>query len=252
MNNHNSTYSWTVVIIALIVFWPVGIFLLIGKLSNDRTASFGAGSAIVALMGIVLMFVGAMGLIAILSGDGEAAFGGIIMMIIFGLPGLWLLKKSKGIKSAGNLNRRYIDYIVNNQVRDIHELARRMGVSQDKVIADVNSMINRGMLGKARLNLNTGRIEFPVKQAPQQHTTPRPLQRDEQGSYRPSSPHRDVRSQSQRPMQSQPQNRPAPRPVQNEYKPFEPKTIRCKACSANNFVESLPAQCDYCGTSLHE
>lgn len=241
MNNRTSTYSWTIVIIALIVFWPVGIFLLIGKLSNDRTANFGGGSGIVKFIGIVLLVFGIFGGFAVFSGDGSAATGGVIMIIIFALPGFWLIKKSKSIKNTGNVNRQYINLIVNNQVTEVHEIARRMNVSQDQVIKDVNGMINRGMLGRARLNLNTGKIEFPV----------RPQSRPQE-SY--SSPHRDVRNTQQRPVQRQrpPQGRPSQRPVQDEYKPFEPKTIRCKACSANNFVESLPAVCDYCGTSLHE
>ena len=243
MNNQSSTYSWTVVIIALIVFWPVGVFLLIGKLSNDRTANFGGGSGIVKFVGVVLLVFGAFGGFAVFSGDSGAATGGIIMIIIFALPGFWLIKKSKTIKNSGNTNREYINLIVNNQVREIHEIARRLGVSQDKVIKDVNGMINRGMLGRARLNLNTGKIEFPkpAGQRQQQSTA----QRSNQGAYRPSTPHRDVRG-TQRPPQRQ------ARPVQNEYKPFQPKTIRCKSCSANNFVESLPATCDYCGSSLHE
>lgn len=247
MNNQKSTYSWTVVIIALIVFWPVGIFLLIGKLANDRTANFGGGSGIVKFVGVVLLVFGAFGGFAVFSGDSGAATGGIIMIIIFAIPGFYLIRKSNSIKSKGNVNRQYIELIVNNQVRDVHEIARRMGVSQQTVINDVNSMISRGMLGRARLNLNNGRIEFP-KPRPQAHRPqPNQGQRTTQGAYRPSSPHRDVRT-GPRPTQG----RPAPRPVEDNYKPFQPKTIRCKACSANNYVESMPAVCEYCGNSLHE
>ena len=141
------------------------------------------------------------------------------------------------MKKTGDNNRQYIEYIVNNKVHDISELARRMDVSQDRVIEDVNEMLARGMLGRARLNLNNGRIEFPkpTGQRPQASST-----------QRPPSPHRDVRSNGQR------QSRPIPREVEPQYEQFQPKTIRCTSCSANNFVESLPATCDYCGTSLHE
>ena len=238
-NQRKSTYSWTVVVIALIVFWPVGLFLLIGKVANDRTVSFGGGSGLVKFVGIILVVFAALGLTTFTSGDASVATGGVIMIIIFGLPGLWLLKKSKGMKNDGNRNRTYINYIVNNQVHDIAELARRMNVSQDTVIRDVNAMIERGMLGRARLNLNNGKIEFPKPR-------PRPQERPQEGAqYQRSTPHRDVRTRPSH-------NRPAPKPVQNEYEEFQPKTIRCKSCSANNFVESLPAQCEYCGTSLHQ
>ncbi|AIO18635.1 hypothetical protein KQ51_00755 [Candidatus Izimaplasma bacterium HR1] len=230
MNNQKQTYSWTIVVIALIVFWPVGLFLLIGKLSNDRSASFGGGSGLVKFVGIILLIIAVSGLTTFTSGDSSVMTGGIIMAIVFALPGIWLLKKSKVIKNDGYKNKAYINYIVNNQVHDVAELARRMNVSQDVVIRDVNGMISKGMLGRARLNLNNGRIEFP---------RPKPSTTHRDAYNRPSTPHRDERQTRQR-------------PVEDEYKPFQPKTIRCSACSANNFVETLPAQCDYCGTSLHE
>lgn len=248
MKNQKSTYSWTAVVIMLILFWPVGIFMLIGKLANDRSANFGGGAGIVKLMGMALVGLGVLVFIVAVT-DPELMSGGIISLVVFGLPGLWLLKRSKRMKSTGIRNRGYINYIVNNQVHDIHEVARRMGVSQEVVVKEVNEMINHGMLGRARLNLNTGKIEFPRPQPrPQTHQTPRPqtAQRRPEGyQNRPSTPHRDVRNNGNVP---HPQSRPAPEPV----KMFSPKTIRCTSCSANNFVENLPAQCEYCGTSLHE
>ncbi len=232
MNNQKSTYSWTVVIIVLIVFWPVGVFLLISKLANDRSTNFGGGAGFIKFVGILLLIFAATGLTTFTSGDSSVATGGIFIVIIFAIPGLWLIRKSRTIKHSGSNNRRYIELIINNQVRDVHEIARRMGVSQDQVISDVNSMINRGMLGRARLNLNTGKIQFPKPT----HTRPN------QEVHRTPAPHRDVRTQ---------QRRPQSRPSQDNYQPFQPKTIRCKSCSANNYVESLPAVCEYCGSSLH-
>lgn len=231
MNNQRSTYSWTVVVIMLILFWPVGLFLLFGKLANDRSASFGGGAGLIRFVGFILVAFGVIMLFTLFSGDGEIVAGGIMGAIIFGLPGLWLLKKGKKMRKTGDKNRTYINYIVNNKINDVSELARRMGVSQQQVIDDVNLMINNGMLGRARLNLSNGKIQFPrPKPRPQTQTKPRP--RPEQRP-RPTQGHTP---------------RPEPRPVVT----FEPKTIRCTACSANNFVESLPAQCEYCGTSLHE
>lgn len=242
MSNQRSTYSWTVVIIALIVFWPVGLFLLIGKLANDRTANFGGGSGVVKFVGVILLLFALFGFTSYTVGDSDISSVGTVWIIIFLIPAIYLLRKSKSMRQTGDVNRKYINLIVNNQVRDIHEIARRMGVSQDKVINDVNALINKGMLGRARLNLNTGKIEFPKPAGT------RPAQpRSNDGAYRPSSPHRDVRTSYRRPEERKPETS-----SQDNYRPFQPKTIRCKSCSANNYVESLPAVCEYCGSSLHE
>ncbi len=241
MNNQQQrqTYSWTIVIIALIVFWPIGIFLLIGKLTNDRSASFGAGSFIIKFVGGVLLFFGFMGIwYGIDTGEMTGAIG---MIVIFGLPGFWLWKKGRKTKANGIKYKAYINYVVNNEVREVVELSNLMHLSQEQVVNDINDMISKGMLGRARLNLNTGVIQFP-KPKPRPSTPHRDSVR--QPSYRPSTPHRDSVRQPQRQAQER-----RPEPV---YKPFEPKTIRCTSCSANNFVEQLPAQCDYCGSSLHE
>ena len=82
-------------------------------------------------------------------------------------------------------------------------------------------MINRGLLGAARLNLNSGVIQFPRPKRKQDNYT--------------------TQNRNQRTTQY----------VEPQFEQFEPKTIRCTSCSANNFIESLPAQCDYCGSSLH-
>jgi hypothetical protein len=234
----NSGVSWTVVIIMMILFWPIGVFLLISKLANDRTASFGAGAGIVRFIGYILLFFGVIILLVTIS-EPDMVGASIFASLIFILPGLWLLKKGRQVRAKGNINRRYIDMIINNQVREIPDLAHRMGLPQSVVMDDVQRMINGGMLGRARLNRELRIIQFP-----------KPKPRTEQPTYqRPSTPVRDVPT----PSRQRPQDRPAPiQQPQHEFKPFEPKTIRCSSCSANNFVESLPARCEYCGTSLHE
>lgn len=243
-----TSIPWVVVILCLVFLPPLGVILLLVKLTSDRTMSFGGGSGILKFLSIILLFIAGLFLVMALT-ESDLVGPGIFLVVLFGLPGVWLYKKGNQIKRDGAKNREYINLIVNNQVHDVHEVARRMNISQDMVIKDVNVMINRGMLGRARLNLNTGKIEFPKRV---DHSTPQA--RHTASGYRQSTPHRDIRNNASRPVQGQRQTheRPTPRSAQNEYKPFEPKTIRCKSCSANNFVESLPAVCDYCGSSLHE
>ena len=39
-------YSWPMIIIALCVFWPVGIFLIVKRVSVDKKAAMGAGKPV--------------------------------------------------------------------------------------------------------------------------------------------------------------------------------------------------------------
>jgi len=231
------TFGWPIVIIFLILFWPIGIFLLLVKLSRDRSAQFGGGGAILKFIGFLLMAFGVLMLIGSIAIEDTGM--GFFLLALFGLPGLWLFRRANTQKKQGLKYRRYIDLIVNREVRDVPALAQATGYSQQQVVTDVNHMISHGMLGRARLNLEIGRVQFPV-QRPQPRPQPRPQQPQ---TYRPQ------------PSQNQP-NRPTaqarPQAPQPQFKQFEPRTIRCKACSANNFVEQLPAQCEYCGSSLHE
>ena len=241
-NQRRSGVSWTAVIIMMFIFWPIGVFLLISKLANDRSASFGAGAGIIRFIGFGLMFFGVI-ILLVSIGDSSMIGPSFVGALIFLLPGLWLIKKGRQVRSKGDVNRRYIDLIINNQIREIPDLAHRMGLPQNVVIQDVQNMINGGMLGRARLNRELGMIQFP-------RPKPRPQARPQAQTYSRPTPRRDVPSRSSRPLEpvSAPR-RPEPVP---EYKTFEPKTIRCTSCSANNFVESLPARCEYCGSSLHE
>jgi len=225
MNNqtHNQGTSWTVVIIVLIIFWPVGIFLLIGKLSSDRSASFGGGTAIIKFLGWGLIGFGAI-MLAFGTSDPEYLGTGIGMGLFFALPGFWLIKKAKKSKRLGDKNRSYIQYIVNNEVRDIVELSNRMNFPKETVVSDVNDMIAKGMLGAARLNLNTGTIQFPAPKARPQ------VAQQPQYSQSPNSHHNSARQE------------PRAQAV--------PKTIKCPGCGANNQGVLLPAECDFCGTSL--
>ena len=222
------TFGWPIVIIALILFWPVGLILLFVKLANDRSASFGSGAGAIRVIGGILIFFAFIALAFTFDAGGPV---GIVFLLVFLIPGILLMKKGGTVKKTGNINRRYIDMIVNNKVRDLDELARRMQVPKQRVINDVQSLINRGMLGRARLNLNTEVIQFP-------RPKPRPTQQQRRD---PQQVPNEYQTRAQ-PQFAKPQRAP---------ERFEPKTIRCKSCSANNWVEELPARCEYCGSSLH-
>ncbi len=93
MNNSKKTgcwYSWTVIIITLILFWPLGLFLLIKRVSIDKKAALVMGK-LVGILGIICYCIVALGVIACISegfhGDDVAVmlsfvFLGVVLRVI--------------------------------------------------------------------------------------------------------------------------------------------------------------------------
>lgn len=228
MDNNQQTTSWTAVIIMLIIFWPIGLVLLFKKLNGDRSAQF-SGGGVITVIGWILIVFGISG-IAMMSDGSEMIGPGIMMIVIFGVPGFFLIKKGRKTKKQAEKSRRYIQLIVNEQVTDIQDLALRTRQSREQVINEVSDMMSKGTLGSARFNKSMTEIEI------QQRTRRR---------HQPVNPHPAVQPSNTR--HSEPSRR-----REEPVKTFEPRSIRCSACSAINFVDSLPAQCEYCGSSLHD
>ena len=230
MRQESST-SWITIIIVLVLFWPVGLILLFKKLSSDRSATFSGGS-IITFIGWALFIFGLMGIIMAFD-DPEMVSPGITVLVIFGIPGLLLIKKGKTTKKQGLKYKKYIQVIINEEVTDIDEIAAIMKKPSTEVYSDICEMISKGLLGSAKINKSRNTIDFI-----------RPQYNSDNQEY--VNVNKTPQMQTAYTYGTQAQYKQEP------VVTFEPKTIRCKACSANNFVESLPAQCDYCGSSLHE
>ncbi len=110
-NNISALYSWPVIILALCFFWPIGLFLIIKRVSLDKTAvvksSSGKGMKIAAIILIVLGCFGIMG-----SFD-PFDFGSIVVFLFFIAGGAVLLNKAKKIKAEGETIKKYLSIIVN-------------------------------------------------------------------------------------------------------------------------------------------
>ena len=87
--------------------------MLFTKLSNDRTASFGDGAAVIKFIGVVLVLLGGLMFLVLLFGDATMLVGGLFTGALFAVPGFYLIKKSKEVQNSGNKNRKYIELIIN-------------------------------------------------------------------------------------------------------------------------------------------
>lgn len=119
MNNSGKVsfwYSWPVIILALCLFWPVGVFLIIKRVSTDRKTAMGAGKLIGGL-GIAFYCIAVLGLLVCIT-DGFAGED-VVMILFFGAAGFALRKVAKKIKTRAEDVKQYLSIIVNGNVRQL-------------------------------------------------------------------------------------------------------------------------------------
>ena len=170
MNNGKMSiwYSWPVIILALCFFWPVGLYLIIKRVSLDKTAvvknSSGKGLKVT---GIVLIVLGGFGIIG--SFD-PFDFGTLVIFLFFIAGGIVLMNKAKKIQAEGESIKQYLSIIVNGGVRQLDAIAATTGKSYDAVHKDVKNMIEKGFLKNAYINEGTREVVLPSS-APAPQTT---------------------------------------------------------------------------------
>ena len=161
MNNNGQVsfwYSWPVIILALCFFWPVGVFLIIKRVSADRKTAMGAGKLIGGL-GITSYCIAALGLLACIS-DGFAGED-VVMILFFGAAGFALRKVAKKIKTDAENVKQYLSIIVNGNVRQLDTIASTTGKSYDVVHKDVTTMIDKGYLKNAYIDEGMREVVLP-------------------------------------------------------------------------------------------
>ena len=151
-------YSWPVIILVLCLFWPVGVFLIIKRVSKDRKTAMSAGEFIGGL-GIASYCIAAIGLLACIS-DGFAG-GDVVMILFFGVAGFVLRKIAKKIKTEAENVKQYLSIIVNGNVRQLDMIASATGKSYDVVHDDVQKMIEKGYLKNAYIDEGMREVILP-------------------------------------------------------------------------------------------
>ena len=123
MNNNGKVefwYSWPIIILALCIFWPVGVFLIIKRVSRDKKTAMGA-SKLIGGLGIASYCIAVLGLIVSI---GEGITGEDVGMILFfGAAGFALKRVAKKIKIEAENVKQYLSIIVNGNVRQLDTIA---------------------------------------------------------------------------------------------------------------------------------
>lgn len=164
MNNNdykkkiNPLYSWPVIIISIIIFWPLAIFLIYKRVRNDKKSGFTVGR-IVRYTSYFCFFMVVVGIIVCI-GQGFTGedFG---MIVFFLISGIALFMFAKKLVSNAEKYKKYISIIINGNEYIIDNIASAMSLSVNTVKKDLNNMINNGYFQGAYINENSNEIVLP-------------------------------------------------------------------------------------------
>lgn len=205
------SYTWPVVIILLIAFFPVGFYLLYKRFSCDKTATAKNQKGL-SVSGWIFIGIAALYFIMGISGeikneDGSASYSEmLIVLLVFLLLGMFFLKTAAKFKKMGEKSKKYISIILRQNITTIENIASSAGVSYEQVVNDLQEMLDNGY--------------FP-------------------GAYINEQNHQFVLSS----------NNPVGGQISNAA--TQTKVAKCQNCGANNkvFIERSN-QCEYCSSPI--
>jgi len=163
-NTGKKPTSWGWIIFWFILFWPVGLVLLIQRLSVDKSAALKSGKG-VAIASYILMGMGVIYLIMAFEAPGLLAAA-----VIFGGGGFlvnWFARKTK---RTGERYKKYIALVVNQSQTSIDNIASAVGVSYEVAAKDLQKMIDSGYFTGAYIDMAQREIILAKIAHPQVYT----------------------------------------------------------------------------------
>lgn len=146
-----SGIPWSIVVVGFVIFWPLGLLLLILKVRSDLKATMVASGILKVLAWILIALIGAF-LTAALFEAGFRVNSVVAGFLVLMSGALALLAAAVFIKKNANAYRRFISIIVNDGVSSIDEISRLTRIPYEKVRQYLERMISRNFLPNARIS----------------------------------------------------------------------------------------------------
>lgn len=209
------SYSWGLIVAMLFVFFPVGIWMLVKKMTTEKFNYVKNGKSL-SVLGWVLIGLAVIYLIMGVTGelktdDGSSVVGIIVMiLIIFGGGGAFALYKANSYIKKGTKYNRYISVINSNNDMLIDNIAAAYPTTYEKAAEDLQAMIDDGYFMNAYIDLNQRKVVMPTKPVDNVAVNTNTAGTDTQ-----------------------------------------PRTVKCSNCGATNtLIAGSVNECEYCGTAL--
>jgi len=251
---------WVVIIFSLIIFCPIGIYLVIKKLTSDRAAAVKTDNK-APVTGWLLLFAGFY-FISPYFGRGAYGDGRLLLALFLICGGLVSLSAAKKGSLAGERYRRYIDAIVNHGLISVPDIAAFAQVRERRVYRDLRKMIRMGYFDHAHFDERRGEIYIY-----QRHAQGNADGQYEDRQYYPQDSERQYYGQSHE-AQHYGQSHEAQKDRYNRYDRYEPAgdspaqgtqaksgaletMTTCHNCGAHNWVTpGVRNTCEFCGSPI--
>ena len=161
-NKISALYSWPVIILLTVCFWPLGVFLIFKRTTMDKKAALASGK-ILKGVGIASCCLGTLGFLVSIT-DGFDGSDVIAIIFFVGAGAALIYAGNKTLKEANSV-KQYLNIIVNGGERQLDAIAAATGKQYDVVKKDVQKMINKGFLKNAYINESTREVVLPKASA---------------------------------------------------------------------------------------
>jgi hypothetical protein len=166
--NEKKTTSWGWIIFWLIVFWPVGLCLVIKKFATDKKSLMSGKITSLSTVGWILVAFGGLGFFGCVTKPDGA--GGAVVALVIAAGGVPMIIKARKTKQQAEKYRQYLDIVVNNSEKSIDNIAGALAIPYEVVTKDLQDMINIGFLKNAYIH--QGNREIVMQQVTSQVETP--------------------------------------------------------------------------------
>ena len=152
---HSQT-SWGWIIFWFIVFWPVGLIMLVKRQKTDKQATLKCNKGVF-ITAYILMGLGAIYFLMAITGQPDMFFA----FLVFGGGGVVVFLFARRTKIKGDHYKKYIVMIVNSNQTSIDAIASAVGVTYNVAVTELQSMINNGYFKGAYIDVSQRRIMLP-------------------------------------------------------------------------------------------
>lgn len=217
VNNESKWMSWNRIILLLVLFWPVGVYLLYKKVSLDKSAVL-KNSKTIKIVGIIFIVLSVIFSVMLITGEIEGSnsvVDDILTLVFLVIGGVFMIYTSKKLQLQGEKFKKYISIVINNEETSIDNIASAMNVSYEEAVNDLKIMIDKGYFLNAYVDL--GSREFVIRKKQYE-----PINVKKNSSF-------------------------------NEVKEEKPKmkVVVCRNCGGNNTIlEGEISECEFCGSPL--
>ena len=153
------SFSWGIIVLMFFLFFPIGIWMLVKKMTEEKFNYIKNGKSLKNL-GWILISIAMMYLIMCTTDEVEIEIM-VYGIVIFGVCGALLLYKSDLYIKKGTKYKRYVSIINFSNDTLIDNIAAAYPTTYEKAVEDIRAMIYDGYFMNAYIDLNSRELIIP-------------------------------------------------------------------------------------------